>query len=54
MRNVCAIALAGMLCLLGSQGPPIPHTLPLAPHKDRYHHHRSYRLLEDTEAMRFC
>jgi hypothetical protein len=54
MRNVCAIALAGMLCLLGSDRPPNPRTLPLPPHKKHSHHHRSYRLLEDIEAMRFC
>jgi hypothetical protein len=54
MRNVCALALAGMLCLLGSDRPPNPRTLPLPPHKNHYHHHRSYRLLEDIEAMRCC
>jgi hypothetical protein len=45
MRNVCAIALAGMLCLLGSQGPLNPRALPLAPDRNRYYHQRSYRLL---------
>jgi hypothetical protein len=55
MRAICVIALAAMLCLLGSDRPPKSSTLQRRPLKNHYRHrHRSYDPRDYQLQMRFC
>jgi hypothetical protein len=54
MRALCAIALAGTLCLLGSDRHPNPRTLPRRSLKNHSRHHRPYDPMDYQLQMRFC